>query len=64
MHQHVRNDRFECVLVPAPISKDRPSIQSDQHPHRGAFESERQADPLEQAKYLELAFSLQSIHNL
>src|SRR6266699_2165969 len=66
VHQHMRDDRPQGLLVLAPIVEDRPAVEPDHVGHVSGrrFGAERQADALEQAEQVELALGADLVHRL
>ena len=58
VHQHMRDDGAERLVVLGPIVEDRAAVEPDHVGHLGgrALGAKRQSDPLEQAENVELAF--------
>ena len=66
VHQHMRDDGTERLVVLGPIVQDRTAVEPDhvRHLHGRAFRPEWQAYALEQAKQIELSLRLHVIENL
>src|ERR1019366_9067477 len=66
VYQHMADDGSERLVVPAPVVEDRPAVEPDHvgHLDRGALVPERQADALEQAEQVELAFGPHLVQHL